>query len=88
MEWHKVKDATENAQLVAWDGCHKIYVAMDEVEARWFNEREDYLKFRGTPEEMFARLEEWYDRSCGLRFISGVESVGQETEFTKLIPQL
>jgi hypothetical protein len=31
-----VADAVENAILVAFDGCHKIYVAMDEEQADWF----------------------------------------------------
>ena len=28
--------AMESAKLVAFDGCHKIYLAMDEGQVDWF----------------------------------------------------
>ena len=86
-KWAKVEKATEKATLIAFDGCHKIYVAMDQVEAQWFNNREDYSKYQGTPEEMFTQLKRWYDESCYLKMIDSVKNVNGETKFTKLIPQ-
>lgn len=72
-----VIDAIEDALLIAFDGCHKIYLAMDEKEANWF--RENYngrsctdRTFEGTPEEMLNLLVTWWDKSCGLKFISAV----------------
>jgi hypothetical protein len=86
-KWQKVEKATEEANLIAFDGCHKIYVAMDEVEAEWFNNRPDYTKFQGTPEEMYAQLTKWYNESCSLKMVDSVKNINGETKFTKLIPQ-
>ena len=63
---------------MAFDGCHKIYLAMDEVEAKWFAENYNGVHcdgnqtFRGTPEEMLAMVEEWYNESCALKFVQAV----------------
>ena len=72
-----VADAIEDAILVAFDGCHKIYLAMDEEQAYWF--RINYngkscadRNFTGTPEEMLATVKGWWDESCGLKFITAV----------------
>ena len=69
--------AVEDALLIAFDGCHKIYLAMDEGEANWFRENYngthcDDRTFEGTPEEMLNLLVTWWDESCGLKFISAV----------------
>ena len=72
-----VMDAVMDARLVAFDGCHKIYLAMDDEQADWF--RENYngtsctdRTFEGTPKEMMRTLRTWWDESCGLKFISAV----------------
>jgi hypothetical protein len=72
-----VADALENALLIAFDGCHKMYVAMDEEQAYWF--RTNYngtnctdCTFTGTPKEMLDTLLAWWDESCGLKFIQSV----------------
>ena len=74
-----VEDALEGALLIAWDGCHKIYLAMDEEQADWFRENYAYnanvrsvRTFEGTPEEMLTTLKGWWDESCGLKFITAV----------------
>ena len=75
--FESVENALESALLIAWDGCHKIYVAMDEEQANWFRNNYngvhcDDRTFTGTPEEMFATILAWWDDSCGLKFISAV----------------
>ena len=72
-----VMDAVMDARLIAFDGCHKIYLAMDDEQADWF--RENYngtsctdRTFEGTPKEMMRTLRTWWDESCGLKFISAV----------------
>lgn len=72
-----VENALEDAILIAFDGCHKMYVALDDEQADWF--RENYngrsctdRTFTGTPEEMLATLKVWWDESCGLKFINSV----------------
>lgn len=74
-----VIDAVENALLIAFDGCHKIYLAMDEGEANWFRENYngvhcDDRTFEGTPEEMLNLLVTWWDNSCSLKFITAVHT--------------
>lgn len=66
-----------DARLIAFDGCHKIYLAMDDEQADWF--RENYngtsctdRTFTGTPKEMMRMLRTWWDESCGLKFIQSV----------------
>jgi hypothetical protein len=69
-----VIDAVENALLIAFDGCHKIYLAMDEGEADWFRENYSPNIFEGTPEEMLNLLVAWWDNSCSLKFITAVHT--------------
>jgi len=92
--WSDVEYAVEDAHLIAFDGCHKIYLAMDEHEAKWFKDNYngtqcDDRTFEGTAHEMLEKLKEWYNESCGLRFISGVShnEVDPNAGFTTLIPQ-
>ena len=60
------------AVLVAWDGCHKIYLAMDDTEADWFERSKGYETFRSNTEDMTQKVRSWYKNSCELRFISAV----------------
>lgn len=87
--WNEVELAVKDARLIAWDTCHKIYLAMDAGQERWF--RENYAPdiFTGTPEEMLAKLHAWWHESCGLRFISAVETNNEDPNegFITLIPQ-
>lgn len=90
----EIEEYLQDAHLIAWDGCHKIYVAMDETEAEWFrnnyNGSEDTSEtFHGTPEEMLTTLIKWYDESCWLRFVTAVrfDTDIMESDFTYLIEQ-
>jgi hypothetical protein len=73
--WEAVQEYVQDAVLIAFDGCHKIYLAMDQEEAYFF--RTNYQPgvvevIHSSPAAMLATLEEWYDESCGLKFISAV----------------
>jgi hypothetical protein len=83
-----VTDAVEDAYLIAWDECHKIYVAMDETEAAWFRENYDVV-VDGTPEDMLETVVKWYNDSCGLRFVNAVRHDAENPNrgFTDLISQ-
>lgn len=92
--WHDVREAVQYAQLIAFDGCHKIYLAMDETQAQWFRNNYngtdgDDQNFTGTPDEMYQRLVKWYEGSCFLKFIESVETNEADPNegFTNLIPQ-
>lgn len=84
----KVNDAIEDAHLVAFDGCHKIYLAMDEIEAKWF--RENYeITVEGGADRMLEAVLQWWEDSCSLRFVSGVyhNEANPNAGFIDLIPQ-
>lgn len=91
--WEDVEKATKSALLISWDSCHKIYLSMDAEQAAWFerNYKEEHnsVSFRGTPDEMFETIQEWWDVSCGLRFISAVWTDNEDPNngFISLIPQ-
>jgi len=86
--WQKVYKYTERAKLIGFDECHKIYIATDKHEADYFTEN-GWETFSGTPSEMADKLHEWYEASCGLRFISAVkfDKKTNSTKFTTLVPQ-
>lgn len=71
LAWLEVKKALEGACLVAWDGCHKIYLAMDEIQGDRFA-RDYEVTFKDSPLKMFATVQCWFDASCGLRFVQSV----------------
>jgi hypothetical protein len=77
-----------NAHLVATDGCHKIYLAMDEEEAEWFRENYEYV-VEDTAEVMLTTVMEWFENSCSLRFVSAVRHNADDPNagFTHLIEQ-
>ena len=67
----KVREHMKTTTLVAWDGCHKIYLAKDEEQADWFADNYDYT-LSSTYSEMLERVGEWWDSSCPLRFVNAV----------------
>lgn len=83
-----VKEEIHNAHLVAWDGCHKIYLAMDEIEAQWFLENYPEVVVADA-ETMLATVVKWYERSCWLRFVQAVAHNEEDPNlgYTTLIGQ-
>ena len=88
----KVEEYLENAKGIAFDTCHKIYVLMDDEQMVAMKEygydplisAED-----STPNEMLSATMEWYENSCGLRFISAVYTNHEDPNagFVDLIAQ-
>ena len=92
--WSDVEEELQYAELIAFDGCHKIYLAMDEEQAQWFRDNYngkdcDDCNFTGSTQEMLTKLRHWWEDSCSLRFIQSVESNKQDPNagFKSLIPQ-
>jgi len=90
--WEAVEEYVQDAVLIAFDECHKIYLAMDETEAQFF--RENYQpaiveRIHSTPDDMLALLHEWFDISCGLKFIQAVwhDAEDPNAGFVSLIGQ-
>lgn len=86
--FRRVVDVIDDAVLVAFDGCHKIYLALDDYEADWFRQYFDYT-VQDTPEVMLNSVIEWYEDSCPLRFVSSVRRNHDDPSagFTTLIAQ-
>lgn len=84
----KVEDAIDDAILIAWDGCHKIYLAMDDYEAKWFAEEYPHV-LKADAKTMLATIIKWYEESCPLRFVSAVEHNEENPNagFTTLVAQ-
>ena len=91
-DWDSVEDALEDAKGIAWDTCHKIYVLMDDEQVALMREYE-YDPLITSDEmsdgEMLDKIIEWYDQSCGLRFVSAVTTnpTYPNDGFVNLIPQ-
>jgi hypothetical protein len=93
--WEDIEDALQYAHLIAWDGCHKIYLAMDEGQEQWFKknykEEEDTTScnFVGSTQEMLKMIQRWWEFSCPLRFVQSVETNHEDPNagFKSLIPQ-
>ena len=89
-----VKEAVQTAKLIAFDGCHKIYVAMDDESARelesggYTTHRSEYFLYKYPPvlipTAMLNTVKRWYRGSCGLRFVQSMS----RNSFKVLIPQL
>lgn len=69
--WEVVEEHIDEARLIAWDTCHKIYLALDDIEAEWFRENYDCV-VEGSTDLMMKTLRTWYAESCPLKFIQGV----------------
>ena len=72
------------AVFVAWDGCHKIYLAMDDTEADWFEQSTGYETLRSNAQDMTEQVRSWYKNSCELRFVS---AVSEHDYYTVLVGQ-
>ena len=78
----KVREYTEEAKGIAFDGCHKIYVLMDDEQMalmKQYGYGEDNPNFlvssdQLNPAEMATVAVSWFNDSCGLKFIQAVSS--------------
>jgi hypothetical protein len=76
--WARVDRAVPEAVGIAWDGCHKIYVLMDETQMSLMEGYgyDPLLRVEDIGElQTKTLLREWYRASCELRFISSVGTV-------------
>ena len=72
-----VKERVSEAKAIAFDTCHKIYLLMDNEQVelmRGYGYDPLITKEDATPDVMLATLQEWYEDSCGLRFIEAVST--------------
>jgi hypothetical protein len=83
---------TDTAKGIAFDTCHKIYVLMDDAQVALMREYGYEVMFTSdelTARQMEDKVAEWFEQSCGLRFINAVysdRSVGHEG-FVNIVSQ-
>ena len=91
-KWKLVEKSLSSASGIAWDGCHKIYVLMDDNQMKEMQrigyEPLIYSKDR-TSTRMFDILQDWWAESCELRFINAVSTNEEDPNagFESLIAQ-
>jgi hypothetical protein len=80
--YYDVREYTDEAKGIAFDGCHKIYVLMDDEQMELMKEygygaeNPNFLVSSSQldPAEMATVAMSWFKDSCGLRFIQGVRT--------------
>jgi hypothetical protein len=86
-----LRSYTANAKAIAFDNCHKIYVLMDDQQVAVMREYEyDPLitSEEMSPKEMYDKVADWFEESCGLRFIQAVYTTRDgEPEFVSIVAQ-
>lgn len=98
MGWDKVRAVLPEVKAAVWDGCHKIYLALDDQQAEKYREAgysrspaeivliED--KSPETLEELMDTIKDWYERSCFLSFVDATRTTSEpvnSNEFTEWI---
>lgn len=84
--WNNVAEYCAKAKGAYWDGCHKIYLAMDNGEKAWFDEHEYPFSDLNPKVET---IKDWFFRSCMLRFVQAVSTASTDPNdgFEDLISQ-
>jgi hypothetical protein len=72
------------AVSITWEGCHKIYICLDQESHKQMLEIGYEMVPVKDKAEALDQLYEWFDASCSLRFINACE--GEDT-FHDVIPQ-
>jgi hypothetical protein len=90
--WGAVESALSEASGIAFDTCHKIYILMDEEQMKQMAEYGYDPLISASDMDSYAMLEkvkEWYEESCGLRFVNAVYTNHENPNdgFCDLIPQ-
>lgn len=92
--WSLVDDALKESKGIAWDGCHKIYVLMDdeqmaEMRDLGYDEGESVLISASEYDNPLELVKVWFEQSCFLRLINSVATVTGDPNggFKSLIEQ-
>jgi hypothetical protein len=91
--WDDVEQVLlDGAKGIAFDGCHKIYILMDDeqmAEMKEFGYDPLISAEDTTPDEMLSAVMEWYENSCSLRFVQAIHTNHDDPNagFVSLIEQ-
>lgn len=81
-------DLLYQTHSVSYDGCHKIYLNMDEQQTEKMIGYGYDKTISDTPDAMKNVVVQWYDDSCSLRFIDAVFTNDDEADkFVSVVPQ-
>ncbi len=72
----KIRDALDGAVSITWDGCHKIYVHLDQAghdDSERFGYENIMVK---SVDDALGEMWEMFSVSCSLRFIQSVSETG------------
>ena len=87
-----VRNHISEAEAIAWDNCHKIYILMDSEQVelmRGYGYDPIITNEEMNPDDMLDKVKEWYEDSCSLRFIQAVSTneINPNLGFESLISQ-
>jgi hypothetical protein len=90
--WGAVESALSDARGIAFDTCHKIYILMDDEQMALMAQYGYDPLISASDMDSYSMLEkvkEWYEESCGLRFVNAVYTNNENPNagFVDLIPQ-
>ena len=90
----EVRATVRYAKGIAFDGCHKIYVLMDDEQVNamrryGYGEGDGSYLITAQPTDGWDTvIQRWWDDSCGLRFIEATSTKADGTvEFNTLVGQ-
>lgn len=74
--WKRVRQALRTAKGIAFDGCHKIYILMDDEQVETSVGHGGYnVQPVDDVDEAVATVRKWYEDSCPLKFVNAVSTV-------------
>jgi hypothetical protein len=91
----RVSRALIGAKGIAFDGCHKIYILLDDEQMEhtlstgYGKSETSYLHWLNEVIDPLNTIAEWYDDSCSLRFVQSIRTAGTDPNagFSNVIPQ-
>ena len=91
VDFDLVEDYLQDAEAITWDGCHKIYVLMDDEQVAKMIEYgyEPIIALADiTPAEASGLVRDWYEESCWLKFVQAIRTDSNGSpDFVSLIEQ-
>jgi len=90
-----IRECATAAKGIAFDGCHKIYILMDDPqmakmkEYGYGDDDGSFLIADMNADEMTAQVLSWYEDSCALKFVNAVGTVEGDLNdgFESIVPQ-
>lgn len=87
-----VRPFVKQAHSIAWDGCHKIYLLLDERQTDLMVTYgyTHLIRTEGRKRgEILDQIMQWYKESCPLKLVDAVRSSASHSddEFICVVPQ-